>query len=467
MVLMSEITNANLTLLLPSPRCLVIDTNLVSNRSSETVRASSSFTAINQSQPACVATQSTSPAQPSQGRASSSTRRRRNPTVAQYLGLGSSDEPAHLEKYAPLPNGPRSPPPKPAKRRRKPRGTDDAVHATDNQSSAVRQRHISEGLKITKSSAFQTPLKASRNIQASEQCKSTASKSVAAEVSLSDITWAHVGPTCTNIANTTRTSRDVTHKSHPIDSDFTLEDIPDNAFDDDDLDDEEFLKLASNMIDTGGSVHDRSSSPLKSDVAQYEIPPAFPSTATNSKEDDDRRRTKKKFVSPMTLTTRLLALNGDIDCAEARKPIARAPFPNAVCDRSPIIGLSPNTLLRTCFRIGEAINQAHQSSRSDKRIVFELYARILDSERVETKQLFTLCDLFHGKPPYIKASYEGVLWKSVQLYDYDSKRLLLQGRICRCMGTMKRDGKEWVMSVMNIWEATWDDIKWVEGIINF
>jgi len=263
----------------------------------------------------------------------------------------------------------------------------------------------------------------------------------------------------------------VSHEPQPFDSDIGLEDIPDDAFDDDDLDDEEFLKLASDIIDTGGSVHDQSSSPLKRDLdqgrARNGTPSATPSTATIGTEDDDQRRTKNKFVSPITLTTRLLASTGDIDCADARKPIARAPFPNAVRDRSPIIGLSPNTLLRTCFRIGEAINQAHQSTKSGKHIVFELYARILESERVETKQLFTFCDLFHGKPPYIKASYEGVLWKSVQLFDYDSKRLLQQGRICRCMGTMKRDGKEWVMSVMNIWEATWDDIKWVEGIINF
>jgi NADPH-dependent glutamate synthase beta subunit-like oxidoreductase len=123
-------------------------------------------------------------------------------------------------------------------------------------------------------------------------------------------------------------------------------------------------------------------------------------------------------------------------------------------------------LLRTCFRIGEAINQAHQASKSGKPIMFELYARIFDSTREDTKQYFTFCDLFHAKPPYIKAVYEGAIWKAVELFDYDSKRLLQHGRICRCMGTMKRDGKEWIMVVANIWEATWDDIKWVEGIVN-
>ena len=168
----------------------------------------------------------------------------------------------------------------------------------------------------------------------------------------------------------------------------------------------------------------------------------------------------------MTLTSRLLASTGDIDRADARKPIARSPFPEAVRDRSPIIGLSSDALLRTCFRVGEAINQAHQSSKSGKHILFELYARVLESTREEAKQNFTFCDLFHGKPPYIKGTYDGARWQPVQLFDYDSKRLLQQGRICRCMGTMKRDGKEWAMSVSSIWEATWDDIKWVKGIVN-
>lgn len=31
---------------------------------------------------------------------------------------------------------------------------------------------------------------------------------------------------------------------------------------------------------------------------------------------------------------------------------------------------------------------------------------------------------------------------------------------------MKRDGKNWTMTVLNVWEATWDDVQWVEGIVN-
>jgi hypothetical protein len=246
--------------------------------------------------------------------------------------------------------------------------------------------------------------------------------------------------------------------------------LDENEFDDD-LDDEVFLKLASDMIDTGadmGSLSEPLSDPASLQQVHDDQRPSSYTDASYalSETDSATQRTVKKFVSPVTLTTRLLAATSDVDRAEAQKPIVRPPFPATVRDRSPIIGLSSNAVLRTCFRIGEAINQAHQSSKSGKHVVFELYARIFDSQRDDTKQHFTFCDLFHGKPPYIKALYEGAIWKSVQLFDYDSKRLLQQGRICRCTGTMKREDKQWTMTVLNIWESTWEDIKWVEGIVN-
>jgi hypothetical protein len=255
------------------------------------------------------------------------------------------------------------------------------------------------------------------------------------------------------------TDRDNNHDEHfdrdkPAGSDATFDD---EEFDDD-INDEEFLKLTSDMIDAGGNM----GTPSKT-VSNPDLPHKAPIVL--NKIESVTQRTAKKFVSPITLTTRLLAATSDVDRAEARKPIVRPPFPVAVRDRSPIIGLSSDTVLRTCFRIGEAINQAHQSSKSGQHIVFELYARIFDSQRDDIRQHFTFCDLFHGKPPYIKAVYEGAIWKSMQLFDYDSKRLLQQGRICRCIGTMKREERQWSMTVLNIWESTWEDIKWVEGII--
>lgn len=169
----------------------------------------------------------------------------------------------------------------------------------------------------------------------------------------------------------------------------------------------------------------------------------------------------KSFVSPVTLSSQD-AVNGD----KSHKPIVRSPFPTEVRDRSPIIGLTSNKLLRTCFRVGEAINQSCQAAKTGKNVLIELYAKVLSSERDHLQQRFTFHDLFHDRPPYIQATCAAAIWKGVQLYEYDSSRLLQPGRMCRCMGTMKRNGKDWVMTVLNIWEATWEDVQWVEGIVN-
>ncbi len=244
---------------------------------------------------------------------------------------------------------------------------------------------------------------------------------------------------------------------------------------DDDLSDNELLMLMSDADDSFLDNTSNSLNPsLRSDNQAFlresdwdHDLDSFTLTPTCTKEDATFRNSEglsKAFVSPVTATTRLLAVDRDTS-ARSRNPIVRPAFPSSVRDRSPIVGLSSKLLLKTCFRIGEAINQSYQASKSDQHIIIELYARILDSERTDKNQLFTFCDLFHAKPPYIKAVYDAAIWKSVQLFEYDSRRLLQEGRICRCMGTMKRKEKEWVMTVHNIWEATWDDISWVEGIV--
>jgi hypothetical protein len=452
---------------------------------------SSSFTAINQHHVSSFTTQASSFVQHEQPRrrVTISTQKRRNSTVAQYLGLGYSDEPTHLEKYAPLPDGSRDPPPKPARKRRKVRNTNDAPHPMNLKPDAPGtsvQRRVSEGLRVTEPSSLQQPSKVTGTKPADRRHRLAPSKDSALEHAALQIVAANIslsipaGVSCSSSSHATAIERAAGSKPDDTNADDCYAVGPDSSvwpqapasdsvYEDDDfddnLDDADLLKLTSDLIDTGGNMCSVSSPPSKLNyVPAIDGIPESP--ISTHEEMNKSKRTAKNFVSPMTLTTRLLAATGDSNCAEARKPIVRSPFPAAVRDRSPIIGLSSDTLLRTCFRIGEAINQAHQSVKSGKRIVFELYARILESERDDTKQFFTFCDLFHGKPPYIKAEYEGALWKSVQLFDYDSKRLLQQGRICRCMGTMKRDGKEWQMNVMNIWEATWEDIKWVEGIVN-
>jgi hypothetical protein len=416
------------------------------------------------------------------------------------------EEPEHLERYAPHADRPRSPRLK-ARKRRKLNEAQDLTGATKPQSGKTgdpMQRRISEGLRVTKPrhSSYTASKKAAAVASTLDTYQETSTRH---GHNLSAQRWPNVSHSAGHNTyverSTTAEAEDSERYKSPASPgeqfaegpifDFKTNDCDTNDYErydvtqvpgsdtvyeeedfDDDLNDEEFLKLTSDIIDTGGASENVLSPPFKADVmhtvtSTSQCPDtSAPTSVAGQKEENKADSKSNKFVSPITLTTRLLAATGDIDSAAARKPIVRHAYPDAVRDRSPIIGLSSNIVLRTCFRIGEAINQAHQSSKSGKHVVFELYARILESERDDTTQYFTFCDLFHGKPPYIKATYSAALWKPVQLFNYDCTRLQQQGRICRCMGTLKRDGKEWVMSVLNIWEATWDDIKWVEGIVN-
>ena len=172
-------------------------------------------------------------------------------------------------------------------------------------------------------------------------------------------------------------------------------------------------------------------------------------------------------MSPVTPNAQVLRTQRTVSMSEdIRKPITRSSFPKPVRDRSPIIGLTSEALLRTCFRVGEAINQGSRAAKQGQDVFLELYARIRSSERTETKQHFVFCDLFHERPPYLSAVYEAAIWRPVELFNYDSGRLLQERRACRCIGKLKRTGSGWTMVVFNIWETTWEDITWVEGIIN-
>ncbi|KAF1912104.1 hypothetical protein BDU57DRAFT_542702 [Ampelomyces quisqualis] len=470
--------------------------------SSTILPVTSSFTAINgpYSQKFTPASSTSVSALQNHSRrpAVSTTSRRRHPTIAHYLGLGSSDEASSLDKYAPLLGGPVSPAPKSARKRRKLGETRDGTRADSTQScDAVVQLPVSNNLHVTKNrrgsnaklktyptedddsmntvhgNGKQTTQVAPHRLPHNDPVKR--SYGAATEYSKQSISppGANERYAYAQLFESNTPDGDANTINH-----IAQTQLPDNEYDpddehyDDDLADEEFLELASDLIDASPNYGIPSSSQYQSLFP--EAVPVDEQGPDSSIEESGQmnvgssaaQHALKKFRSPITMKTRLLAATGDIDRAEARKPIVRPPFPATVRDRSPIIGLSSTTLLRTCFRIGEAINQAHQASKSGKHVMFELYARILQSEREESRQHFTFCDLFHANPPHVKAVYEGSIWKSVKLFDYDSRRLLQQGRICRSMGTMNREGKEWVFNVSNIWEAAWDDIKWVEGIVN-
>jgi hypothetical protein len=254
--------------------------------------------------------------------------------------------------------------------------------------------------------------------------------------------------------------------SSPVKSSATQfdDDTFDDAFDDG-LDDDELLRLTTDTINDCPGANDCSHvfGPLS-----YLSPPLI-NLATDANQSVTIDLTKpldlrREFVSPVTGHTQSRVR--DIDRNEQRRPIVRPVFPSQARDRSPVIGLTSNTLLRTCFRIGEAINSGRGAVRDGKNVILELYARVLYSKRYNNKQSFVFCDLYHVNAPYINAVYDAAIWKTDNQFNYDSARLLQEMKMCRCIGKMKKDGNEWVLAISSVWEASWEDIDWVEGIIN-
>lgn len=181
------------------------------------------------------------------------------------------------------------------------------------------------------------------------------------------------------------------------------------------------------------------------------------------------------------------------------KPFVRPPFSRPVHDRSPIQGLtSSHTLLRTCFRIGEALivclSQGASTQLAPKppkpslpsqldplipppskpetgpsatpTILIELYALVESSHRINNTQYFTFADLFFPlRPPYLAGVWEGCAANAV--FEEDGRAFLGPGgrewrwndaskrsknggvegddgcggrKMCRVVGVIERDG---------------------------
>lgn len=137
-------------------------------------------------------------------------------------------------------------------------------------------------------------------------------------------------------------------------------------------------------------------------------------------------------------------------------------------DRSSLFGVSNINALRTCFRVGEALNAGCQAVRNNRNLIIELYARITSSWREpkpSRKQHFIINDLYHDKPPFINGTFE--LWDQSKLWDQDSRPFIkagADGMICRLIGRMKRDGTQWKLEILSIWQADWEDVEHVAGI---
>ncbi|KAI8635614.1 hypothetical protein F5Y19DRAFT_461202 [Xylariaceae sp. FL1651] len=152
-------------------------------------------------------------------------------------------------------------------------------------------------------------------------------------------------------------------------------------------------------------------------------------------------------------------------------PFVRPSFPERVRDRPLVPGLSSETMLRTCFRIGMMINQTARCFNHQQDVVFELYARVTYSNRevLARKQHFQFVDLFKDQQPYPAATLTG--WKAGSQLDRDSSRFLdISGgpRLCWCMCKPMKDPKatlRWTYTVLAIKEVDWEQIRWVKRLI--
>lgn len=155
--------------------------------------------------------------------------------------------------------------------------------------------------------------------------------------------------------------------------------------------------------------------------------------------------------------------------SQGSKAIVRKAFPRSILDRSSIAGASNATLLRTCFRLGEALNTGSQAVRTNSNVIIELYARVTSSWRERSpgrKQHFVFADIYHDKPPHLEGTFE--LFNQATLWDLDSQAFLgtsTTGTLCRAIVRMKRNPQQkWRLEILSIWEATWEDVEFAAGI---
>lgn len=149
-------------------------------------------------------------------------------------------------------------------------------------------------------------------------------------------------------------------------------------------------------------------------------------------------------------------------------PIIRPQYPKPVLDRSVITGVTSKIILRSCFRIGEAINVGSEALRTGDNVILELHALVDSSYREpeSVEQHFVFTDMWAERSPVLTGTYK--CWKGSKLWDEDAAVFLgheLPKKMCRCIARMKRMDNKWTLSILSIWKAHWDDVGFTKGIV--
>ncbi|CZR52250.1 uncharacterized protein PAC_02127 [Phialocephala subalpina] len=180
---------------------------------------------------------------------------------------------------------------------------------------------------------------------------------------------------------------------------------------------------------------------------------------------------KQSSTSQMTTTT-ITTILDDSHEYEPLKPFARPDFPTLIRDRSPVVGLSPQTFLRVCFRVAEMLKEGARCNALKEDAVIELFSRVTHSSREPgtARQHFEFADLWHDRPPFPN----GILTncKTTGLADTESKifqRVVQDGpMMARCFGRLKRDSQistGWLLDIINIRTTDWEEIRWTKRIV--
>lgn len=151
---------------------------------------------------------------------------------------------------------------------------------------------------------------------------------------------------------------------------------------------------------------------------------------------------------------------------------ARPEFPGIVRDRCPIVGVSAQSFLRVCFRIGELFKEGARCNAAGQDAVIELFARVNFSSREAgtTKQHFRFMDLWSEHPPFPT----GILsnFKTSSLADSESLFFvddMGKGEMVRCLGRLKKEKKSdtgWIFDIINVRGTDWEEIRWTKIIVD-
>ncbi|KAI1116388.1 hypothetical protein F5Y14DRAFT_458978 [Nemania sp. NC0429] len=181
---------------------------------------------------------------------------------------------------------------------------------------------------------------------------------------------------------------------------------------------------------------------------------------------------ERKITSPVKVEMRrtMPRVAGTVDEVVSLPALIRKPFPQKIRDRPSVAGMSSDTLLRTCFRIGAMISQTVHCFKHQQDVVFEVYARVTYSSRetLVRKQHFQFIDLCKDQQPYPAATLAN--WRVGSQLDIDSSAFLDTSagpRLCRCMCKPMKDPKAaigWTYSVLKIEEIDWEEINRVKKI---